>query len=75
MWWWGDIVRVRGAQRLRRCVVSMHWQALEIDDQFKNAWNGLGVVGGGAVRGSQYSAKQCCEQVCEEDWLRQEVEW
>ena len=66
MWWWGHIVRVWIVQRLRRCVVSMHWQALEIDDQFKNAWNGLRVVGGGAVRGSQYSEKQCYEQVCEE---------
>ena len=50
----------------RRCVVSMQWQVLEIDDQFKEAWRNLGVVGGGAVRGTQYSAKQCYEQVCEQ---------
>ena len=46
--------------------MSMHWQALEIDDQYKDAWNNLGNAGGGAVRGTQYSAKQCHEQVCEE---------
>ena len=51
----------------RRCVVSMHRrQALEIDDQFKEAWGNLCIHGGGAVRGTQYSAKQCCEQVCEQ---------
>ena len=50
----------------RRCVVSMHRQVLEIDDQHKTAWNNLGTVGGGAVRGTQYSEKQCYEQVCEE---------
>ena len=66
MWWWGHIVRVWIVQRLRRCVVSMRWQVLEIDDHDKHAWHGLGFVGGGAVRGSQYSAKQCYEQVCEE---------
>ena len=43
----------------------MHWQALEIDDQDKDAWRNLGTVGGGAVRGTQYSKKQCYEQVCE----------
>ena len=53
-------------QRLRRCVVNMRWQALEIDDQYKDTWFNLGFVGGGAVRGSQYSAEQCYEQVCEE---------
>ena len=43
----------------------MHRQVLEIDDQFKEAWYNLGAVGGGAVRGTQYSKKQCYEQVCE----------
>ena len=46
--------------------MSMHWQVLEIGDHDSNAWFNLGNAGGGAVRGSQYSEKQCYEQVCEE---------
>ena len=66
MWCWGHIVRVWIVQRRSRCVVNMRWQVLEIDDQDKDTWFNLGFVGGGAVRGSQYSAKQCYEQVSDE---------
>ena len=41
----------------------MLWQALGIDDQYKIAWNRLGLVGGGMVGGNAYSAKQCYQQV------------
>ena len=32
--------------------------ALEIHPKFANAWNGLGVVGGGTVDGKRYSEDQ-----------------
>ena len=53
---------------MESCEVSALWQALEIDDQFHMAWNGLGFVGGGMVGGRQYSQKQCYQQVLCRGW-------
>ena len=46
------------------CVcVCVLWQALGIDDQYKDAWHNLGKEGGGVVGGNAYSQKQCFQQV------------
>ena len=50
------------------CEVSALWQALAIDDQYHYAWNGLGIAGGGVVGGTQYSEKQCHQQVLCRGW-------
>ena len=49
-------------------MVSVPWQALAIDDQYHHAWNGLGFAGGGVVGGTQYSKKQCYQQVLCRGW-------
>ena len=55
---------VRGREGgVEGCEVSVLWQALAIDDQYHHAWNGLGFAGGGVVGGTQYSEKQCYQQV------------
>ena len=48
--------------------MSMLWQALAIDDQFQYAWTGLGNAGGGVVGDTQYSSKQCYQQVMCRGW-------
>ena len=48
--------------------MSMLWQALAIDDQCNNSWNGLGNAGGGVVGDTQYSQKQCHQQVLCRGW-------
>ena len=36
---------------------ACYLKALELDDNYARAWNNLGVVGGGTVKGQAYDAK------------------
>jgi hypothetical protein len=44
------------------------WQALDIDDQFVQAWAHLGHAGGGVVRGKPYSQVECYQKVLRIGW-------
>ena len=49
----GRQVVTPGAAALQAC----HLKALEVDANYAMAWNSLGVVGGGTVKGQAYDAK------------------
>ena len=49
----GRQVVTPGAAALQACYLK----SLELDENYANAWNSLGVVGGGTVKGQAYDAK------------------
>ena len=49
----GRQVVTPGAAALQNCFVK----SLELDENYAMAWNGLGVVGGGTVKGQAYDEK------------------